>query len=101
MAVQTKVSFTCDECGRWHRRRKASQNYIKSVHQHNEDAVDAVRFSNDTACLRLACTSVNDLCRDYEIVPVAEYSAEHTLIGFDTFLILVTRIGFSFVWVWS
>ena len=60
--------FTCDECGRWHRTRNALQNHIKSVHQHDEDNTDLIRLSNDTACLRLARASMNDLCRDYQIV---------------------------------
>ena len=71
--------------------QRALQNHIQSVHQQSNDDDDDgqqfnrinTQFNNDFVCLRLARSSLNRLCCDFEIVPQVVYASQ---LDFDSFL---------------
>ena len=75
--------YNCPTCGRWHRTQRALQHHIQSVHDNDDDIPIDTQFSNDFACLRLARSSLNRLCCDFEIVPHDIYAAQ---MDFECFL---------------
>lgn len=99
------VEFVCHFCNRWHKTQSALNAHIRTVHaSHRDDdddddvitnILENTQFSNDIACLRLARSSLNHMCRDYEIVPIVDMKSSESgasILDFDMFLLNITTL---------
>ena len=85
--------------------QRALQNHIQSVHQQSNDDDDDgqqfnrinTQFNNDFVCLRLARSSLNRLCCDFEIVPQVVYASQ---LDFDSFLTWSLNISIQILIKW-